>query len=244
MRLQRSNQSRRGTIVPLLAVTCVAVFALVALAVDIGLMALARTHCQNAADVAAMSAVRQLNRDAASNNHYKGAAPAAEASAKANSIINEPITSSMVTTEVGYYAYNTTAMRFEPDMSGSKPDTESWSAVRVTINASQPMFFARALGINSLPASATATAVHRPRDVVLVMDFSGSMKFSSEMAYPSNGTIIGSLNPDPDIPRFGQYSTAGFQGVMQRTTIYVDSGGEAHAPNNFTIESENGPPMV
>ena len=49
MRLHPRNRRRRGTIVPLLAVTVVAIFALVALAVDVGVIALARTHSQNAA---------------------------------------------------------------------------------------------------------------------------------------------------------------------------------------------------
>src|SRR4051794_19865791 len=115
MRLRSQSQRRRGTIVPLLAVTIVAVFALVALSVDIGLMALARTHAQNAADAGAMSGVRILTGDAATNNNYAQAAPTAEAVATANQIINTPITKSMVTTEVGYYAYNSSQQRFEPD---------------------------------------------------------------------------------------------------------------------------------
>lgn len=244
MRLRPHSRRRRGTIVPLLAVTIVAVFALVALAVDVGLTALARTHCQNSADAGAMSGVRILNGDAATNNNFAQAAPTAEAVATANKILNASITSSMVNTEVGYYAYNPTLQRFEPNFTGSKPANESWSAVRVTVSATQPMFFAKVLGINSMPAEATATAVHRPRDVALVLDFSGSMKFSSEPAYPSSGTITGSLNPDPAHPKFGHYSATSFTTAMRRTTDYIDSGGETHAVNNFTMSTDNGPPIV
>jgi Flp pilus assembly protein TadG len=50
----------------------------VALGVDVGRVAVARVQCQNAADVAAMAAVRQLNGDAATNNNYNAAAPAAD----------------------------------------------------------------------------------------------------------------------------------------------------------------------
>lgn len=244
MRLHLRTSKRPGTIVPLLAVTIVAVFALVALAVDIGLMALARTHCQNAADVGATSGVRVLTGDASTNNNYAQAAPTARSGATANKILNAAITDGMVNTEVGYYSYDSTAQRFKPYFTGSKPDSESWTAVRVTVKGSQPMFFAKVLGINSLPAEARSTAVHRPRDVAIVLDFSGSMKYSSEPAYPSSGTITGSLNPDPAFPKFGHYSVSSFQNVMQRTTDYIDTGGETHAINNFTMASDNGPAMV
>src|SRR5262249_5113805 len=119
MRLHSRTRTRRGTIVPLLAVTIVAVFTLIALAVDIGLIALARTHSQNAADAAAMSGVRVLNGDATVNNNYSQVAPTAQNVASYNEIINAPITASMVQTEVGYYAYDTTQQRFVPNFSGS-----------------------------------------------------------------------------------------------------------------------------
>ena len=38
-----------------------------------------------------------------------------------------------------------------------------------------------------------ATAVHRPRDIAIVLDFSGSMRYSSDTAYPSSGAYTGSL---------------------------------------------------
>src|SRR5262249_26919435 len=191
-----------------------------------------------------MAGVRALNGDASTNNNYAQAAPTAQAVATANKILNADITASMVTTEVGYYAYDSTAQHFEANFSGSKPAGENWSAVRVTVNGNQPLFFARVLGINSLPAAAQATAVHRPRDVSIVLDFSGSMKYSSEPAYPSNGDITGSLNPDPTFPKFGHWSASGIQSAMQRTTDYVDAGGQTHAINNFTMDTENGPAIV
>lgn len=45
------------------------------------------------------------------------------------------------------------------------------------------------------------------------------------------------MNPDPNIPRFGPWSA--ITSVMQRTTQYGDS-----APNNHTIETNDGPPIV
>lgn len=242
MRLLTVRHRRAGTVVPMLAVTLVALLALVALAIDIGLVAVARNQSQSAADTAAMSAVRVLNGDSATNNNFAQAGPTAITSATSNTVMNVAVAADSVSAEVGYYSYNSGLQRFSATFNGSKPANESWSAVRVTITGSQPTMFARVFGFNAVPTSAVAVAVHRPRDIALVLDYSGSMKYSSEPAYPSSGTITGSLNPDPAYPKFGHWSV--MSGVMARSTIYVDSGGEAHAPNNFTIETVNGPPIV
>src|SRR3954447_402609 len=103
---------RRGTILPLLAVCVVALVALVALAVDLGMIMLARNHAQNAADVAALSAVRVLNGDTAADNNRTAAAPAAQAVAVQNFVTNQPITASNVSTTVGYYSYDSTQGKF------------------------------------------------------------------------------------------------------------------------------------
>ena len=50
------SRPRRGSVLPMLALCLVSVFAFVALAVDLGVLAVSRTHCQNAADVAALRA--------------------------------------------------------------------------------------------------------------------------------------------------------------------------------------------
>lgn len=242
MHITPHTRNRPGTIVPLLAVTLIGLLALVAMAIDIGLVAIARNQCQNAADVAALSGVRALNGDAATNNNYSGVAPTAQAALTVNKVGGEPLTASMLTTEIGYYAYNSTLQRFDPNFSGSKPASESWSAVRTTLNVAQPTYFARVLGLNSMPVTATATAVHRPRDIALILDFSGSMQFASEVAYPPSGDIIGSLNPDPAFPKFGHWSS--MSSVMQRTTDYADSGGEVHATNNLTMDTNHGSAIV
>jgi Flp pilus assembly protein TadG len=233
---------RRGTILPLLAVCVVALFALVALAVDLGMIMLARNHCQNAADVAAMSGVRVLNGDTTIDNNKAAAAPAAQAVAVQNLVTNQPITAASVSTQVGYYSYNTTLSRFEPNFSGTKPAGENWSAVQTTVTAGQPLFFAKVFGYGTWPVSATATAVHRPRDIAILLDFSTSMGYGSETAYPPTGTITGSLNPDPVYPKFGHWSA--MSGVMQKTSSYVESSGDIHSPNNQTMETSNGPPVV
>ncbi len=50
-----------------------------------------------------------------------------------------------------------------------------------------PSDFAQLLGIVHLNTTAMATAAHRPRDTVIVVDFSGSMRFESMLGGPHGG---------------------------------------------------------
>jgi Flp pilus assembly protein TadG len=240
--MRLGSKRRDGTVVPLLAVCIVALLAMIALAVDIGMVALARNHSQNAADSGALAGVRQLTGDNANNNNFSAATPAAKAAVAANKVLDKSLSASNASVEVGYYAYDTTKQQFYAVFTGSKPADEAWSAVRVTVSSTMPTFFARVMGINSMPAGATATAVHRPRDVAIILDFSGSMRFNCLSGYPFSGAKTGSMNPDQRIPRFGHWGQ--ITSVMQRTTAYVDGSGQVFAPNNLTIETNNGKAIV
>lgn len=242
MRYRSSTGIRRGTVIPLLAISLIALLALLALAIDIGMIAVARNQAQNAADAAAVAAVRVLNGDTANNNNFSQAAPTAKAVLAANMVLGQPIPTSGVSTEIGYYAYNSAQKKFVAHFTGSKPANENWTAARVLLTTETPTFFARAFGFNSMAVTADSTAVHRPRDIAIILDFSGSMQYASEFAYPSSGDITGSLNPDPVFPRFGHWSV--MSSVMQRTTAFIDSGGEVHGPTNLTMSTENGPPII
>jgi Flp pilus assembly protein TadG len=251
MILRHHPARRPGTIVPYVAVSSIFLFSLIAFAIDIGLVALARNHCQNAADAAAMNGVRQLTGDQSDPtnlNNYNAVGPAVNAVASANNVVSVPIDPpTQVTTNIGWYSYDQTTQKFTATFGSSLPANQNWTAVQVTVTRNQPTYFAQVMGISSLPASGVATAVCRPRDIALVLDFSGSMRFSSETGYPSyavGGAITGSLNPDTAVPQFGHWSTAGYQSVMYRTTPYLDPGGEAHAANNLTVATAYGPPVV
>jgi hypothetical protein len=229
----------------------VGLIAFVALAIDIGMMAVARTQAQSAADIAAMAGTRTLNGNSG-NNKTSAEAEAVEA-ATSNYILGTKITSSQVDLiNTGVYRYDATNQRFVPDFNTAPTGNEAYGAMRVRVSTDQATYFGRVLGVNSMNVSAVATAVHRPRDIAISLDFSGSMKFSSEFNYPpiSGSTqLSGGLNPDPTFPRFGPWviypvATSGTPNPMQRLEAYVDSGGETHAANNITINTDNGPPIV
>lgn len=256
MRIRIIRPARRGTIIPLLALSLIALLGMIALAVDVGLIAVARTQIQSAADAAALSGVRMLNGDVSSSYNIAQSVSQAKSAATNNNILGAYIDPSNVTVRTGVYRYNPTAQKFEIDAStmtsgtSGTPSSGSWTATEANIQLTSPTYFARVFGINSFDVATTATAVHRPRDVAIILDFSGSMKYSSASNWPSGGSEgVRSMNPDPIWPQFGHYSR--FVGMstsgtnpMQRTTDYIMSSGEVNAPNNLTTTTDNGPPII
>jgi len=73
------NRSKRrdGVVLVLIVLILVTMMTFVALAIDLGMLAVARTQCQDAADSAAMAGARALNGNSSNNNNYAAATPAA-----------------------------------------------------------------------------------------------------------------------------------------------------------------------
>lgn len=251
MRKPLPTHRRTGAVLPLVTVCLVALLAFVALAIDLGMMAVARTQAQAAADIAALAGARTLNGQA--GNNKAGAIAEATEAATSNYVLSAQVTAAQVTlVQAGVYKYDSAGQRFQADFVNPPSSTEAYGAMQVRISTEQPTFFGRVLGVNSMTVGAQATAVHRPRDVAISLDFSGSMRFSSEFNYPpvsGNTPVSGGLNPDPTFPRFGPWSvypvaTGGNPNPMHRLDPYIDGGGETHAANNLTIATANGPPIV
>src|SRR4051794_39212559 len=98
--IRKSNGRRKGTILPLAAISLVSVCGFVALAFDIGLIAVAKTQCQNSADAASMAGARSLDGSTSQNlgsstPPYTAGTAYSSASAYANNnlIINNAPTS-------------------------------------------------------------------------------------------------------------------------------------------------------
>jgi Flp pilus assembly protein TadG len=231
MRNQRTLK-RRGAIVPLTALCLVAMLAFVALALDIGLLMISRNQAQNAADSAAMAGARTLTGNAANNNNYSQVLPNAQAVVAANNILGSQITTSQLTLTIGDYYYNSSTGSFAINANGRQTG-DNWTLVQATVTGSQPSFFAGAFGFNTLNTSAIATAIHRPRDTVVVVDFSGSMRFESLLAFPpTSNPRTTSMNPDPNYPTFGHY--AGNSSQLIYSTDQQVASGEICGPSNIT----------
>jgi len=151
-----------------------------------------------------------LTGDTATNYNRDNAVSAAQAAAQANYVLTQPVGASQVSLIVGKYYYQTSSNSFVayPTDSGSVDDpSQPLTLINATVNLNnRPTFFSRVLGMMSFNSTATATAVHRPRDVVAVVDLSGSMHFDSLLGGPHSGTRSQSMNPDSVFPAFGHYS--------------------------------------
>lgn len=246
MHLRTNRRPRAGSILPLVTISLLALLGFIALAVDLGLLAVARSQVQNAADAAAMAGARTLNGDSTTNNNYAAAGPEAVTAAGSNSVLGQPVQPAQVSTTIGKYYYLTSATKFVayPVDAGSQDDaSEPWTLVQANVNYTGNTFFARVFGNNLFSTSATATAVHRPRDVVTVMDFSGSMRFDSMLAAPHGGIRQQSMNPESVIPLFGHYSATA-SAALSYTSNYQVSSGEIMGPDNDTTTTTDGPPVV
>jgi Flp pilus assembly protein TadG len=226
---------RHGTIVVKLAFAIIALLGFLALAIDLGMMAVAKAQAQNAADLAALTAARTLTGNPANNYNSSAATTNAQNILTSNAILGQPIQSSQLTLTYGSYDYNQATQTFNANY----PPTQGvpWTAVSATVTANNlPAAFSRVFGASFLPSvSATAQAAHRPRDIALVMDLSGSMRMGTCLGFDFYTNSRTCNNPDPAYPTFGHYSSANanMQGPSVNQTSSFDN--YTIAPSNTTV---------
>ncbi len=142
---------RRGTVVPLLALTIVALVGFLALAIDLGMLAVAKAQAQQAADLAALTAARTVNGNAAYNYNQTAATTNAQNILAHNAILGQSIQSSQLQLTYGSYDYSQTTQTFNanyPATAGSP-----YTAVAATVTASSlPGAFSTIFGQQFLPS--------------------------------------------------------------------------------------------
>ncbi len=266
------HTTRPGSVLPTLGVCLIALFGFVALAVDLGMLAVSRTQCQNSADVAALVGARNLNnQENTTDTNRTAAIDAARSAAKANPHLSRyVIDGEIASVTPGQFKYDSSTQRFKVSYPGSVSAGDSWSAMRVELASQQPTYFMRVMGVTAMPTGAVATAVHRPRDIAFVLDFTGSMAFSSTCNWPDEtdtmtqvkAPVEGLMNSDPAYPKFGHYARYTFYqnasitsagpassvvsdrpNPLQITDAYKNASG-SYYPNNHTITTSGGPPVI
>lgn len=256
-----------GTIVPMLALCIVGLFAFTALAIDLGMLTVARTECQNAADTAALTGCRALNdKPTTVDNDRPLAISSATSVLKENVLYNSKFQdANIVDVRAGVYYYDTSVTPNRFNIKYTKNAGESWSAIEVITSNNNPnhnkSFFAKVgapgvMGISSMSTGARALAVHRPRDIAMVLDYTGSMGYDSTLTWPTSGTVEGLMNPDPAYPKFGHYArytyyqTTSASGQANSTVtvrpnpLQMKGFNGTNSPNNHTMETGGGPPIV
>lgn len=194
-RQSQQDSSRRGIVIVLTGFALVVVFAFVALSVDTGRMVLTETEMQNACDAAVLAAAQEINAAVYAAGQGQGSANIdansvavaaarlmAQNVAEANGIYVDPATdvkfgrrrynasSGTWVTEWGLTPYNVvqvTARKTNSDVNA--PDGEL------------PLAFGWAVGRSQVPLQTKATAFIEARDLAVVIDYSGSMNYDSNL---------------------------------------------------------------
>ncbi|MFO0953821.1 MAG: pilus assembly protein TadG-related protein [Isosphaeraceae bacterium] len=242
MRVKAWGLGRVGAVTPIVAVSLVALLGFVALAVDVGMVAVARTQCQNAADMAAMAGARTLNGDSSRNYNLSAVTTNVSTAAAANLVAGQTVQSSQITTSVGSYTYDYSQGLFVSSIPAGNSDIPN--LVQATVTGGGSHSFARAFGFNTFSVKATATAVHRPRDVAVVLDLSRSMRFDTLLGVPYYGTRTASNNPESVFPLFGHYSATTSAALQGPTSGPSTVGAYSYGPANVTVDTDSGPAIV
>jgi hypothetical protein len=145
---------RRGAMVVLAMIVMVVLIGMVAFGVDVGYIVLTRTELQKTVDSTAAAQAEGLKYLAL------------------NPVGGRTMTASNAKIEFG--TWDSTTRKFT--VSNVDP-----MAVRVTgDDKDQPLFFARIFGKQTFNASAEAVTIFQPRDIALVLDYTGSMSYDSQ----------------------------------------------------------------
>src|SRR5271166_4835708 len=133
-RRRAGRAPRRGTVLVLVVVSMIPIVAMMAFAIDMGMLTVAQTQLRDAADATALAGCRTLNGNAATNNNYSGVAPAAQTAITANDVMGNSLQVSNLTVNIGQYAYNSTAQQFQ----GSFPSSltsGNWNMVQAIVTS-------------------------------------------------------------------------------------------------------------
>jgi len=151
----------------LAAFLLVVMVAFLAFSLDVGFMMNVRTELQRSVDAAAYAATGSLVESPAM------AIAAGRQYVRANMGSRHPLEDQDINVEIG--RWNRTVRQFENDQT-------PFDAVRVTARRNDfPLFFGPAMGTDQFAMSASAVATYRPRDIMLVLDYSGSMNTNNKI---------------------------------------------------------------
>ncbi len=156
------GRRREGSIVVLAAFFLIGMCALIALSLDLGYICDMRTEIQGSVDAAALAGAGALGvSDTA-------ATQTAVNYAVRNPVTNRPLDPGDIQVELG--RWDDSARVFQLGL-------EPYNAVRVNaVSPNRSLFFGRLLGPRAASVRADAIAMYQPRDIMMVLDYSGSMQ--------------------------------------------------------------------
>ncbi|MFH5805410.1 pilus assembly protein TadG-related protein [Alienimonas sp. DA493] len=183
------DPDRRGVFTPIAAVSLFAVLGFVALGVDLGLISLTRARMQFATDAAALAAAHELSDVVAEGEDP--AALDAEMAGRARAMavkvagMNETFVDDDLDVRLGRRVYDGDLGRYRIVWGSAPYNVVEVSARKENPDVSapdgqMPAFFSRIFGLTGHSFRVSSIAYTEPRDLVLVLDYSGSMNDDSE----------------------------------------------------------------
>ena len=158
----------------LFVMALIPIVAMMAFAIDVGMLTVAQTQLRDAADATAMAGCRALNGNSTNNNNYSGVAPRLKRLSPPIKSWGTALQVSNLTLSIGQYSYSSSAQQFQ----GSFPSTltsGNWNMVQAAVSTSMQnsLGFGRIFNLTLPNFQATSTATFRPRDICVILDFSG-----------------------------------------------------------------------
>lgn len=234
-RLSRSSQ-RRGAMLVVIAVMLVAFLFTVAISVDVAYMHLVRSELRTATDAASKAASQALVRTRDRN----AAIAAAQSIGREHLVGNKPLEISANEIQFG---------NSEPNARGSyifAPGGTPVNSIRIngrrtadSLGGAVPLHFGRLFSVNSFQPAHFATATFVERDVVLVLDRSGSM-FGQKLADLKNSvrlfiTLLQRDNTVEEQVGLASYATDASQDVQLNIDLnVVTASSDRMVANGFT----------
>ncbi|MHB8900352.1 MAG: vWA domain-containing protein [Thermoguttaceae bacterium] len=239
---RESRNRRKGIILVLTCLLAPILFGFLAYAVDTGLTAMTQTRMQNAADAAALAATQEIRAAIAAASQVQG-----QATIDANSIaVAEARTmAERVAAANGVYIDPQRDVVFGrrafDEATNSWPiewNQEPYNVVRVDVHrdntdseapdARLPLNFGTFLGKPTIALTSGASAFVESRDLVLVLDYSGSMSYDSELS------SIGNLARDDIIQNQKEIFQA----------LEVNAGNLTAQPQYLTVQGQPASGMI
>lgn len=261
----RHWQQRRGVIAILTAFLLTVMFGFLALSVDTGRVVLTETEMQNAVDAASLAASQEIQAAV-----YAAGQGVGTATIDANSIAVEAARTMAadVAEANGVYVDPATDVLFGKRI--YSPSTGTWSVqwggtpynvVKVTARRNGddveapdgefPLAFGWAIGKDTVPLETSSTAFTEARDLVLVLDFSGSMNYDSQLTstlgLSTAVTLLDDMwnaiveeNPKWPGTTVSKFPATGFGQINSYYGTYVSSTDTATIRSSLGLGANNG----
>jgi Flp pilus assembly protein TadG len=164
-RARRHAADRTGNVIVLSSILMVVLMAFIAFAVDVGYMGNTQSELRRAVDAGALA----------------GAGKLVDGVDAARPVVIDFVQRNLVGARTPQAAnIEVTAGNWNSESRSFAESNDNPSALKVVVNhPNQPLFFGRVLGKNDFSLTASAIAQYQPRDIMLVLDLSGSMNYDS-----------------------------------------------------------------